>query len=135
MRPKVADTSDIRLITKLHHCVKMSPTKRTTNNCWRKPFVPCFPAVPRLATQNGTRCLKSRTSTAALSTLGLLSTVDGGPLGGSSFLICANQLFDLAGRSGRARTCDPRFWRPVLYQLSYTPVGRQQCRRSAPFQA
>src|SRR4030088_1290360 len=26
-----------------------------------------------------------------------------------------------AGRSGRARTCDPRFWRPVLYQLSYTP--------------
>jgi hypothetical protein len=27
----------------------------------------------------------------------------------------------LAGRSGRARTCDPRFWRPVLYQLSYTP--------------
>src|SRR5215471_13963561 len=30
---------------------------------------------------------------------------------------------DLAGRSGRARTCDPRFWRPVLYQLSYTPAG------------
>ena len=30
--------------------------------------------------------------------------------------------FDLAGRSGRARTCDPRFWRPVLYQLSYTPT-------------
>ena len=29
----------------------------------------------------------------------------------------------LAGRSGRARTCDPRFWRPVLYQLSYTPNG------------
>src|SRR3979411_1002540 len=28
----------------------------------------------------------------------------------------------LAGRSGRARTCDPRFWRPVLYQLSYTPT-------------
>src|SRR5215831_2956275 len=28
---------------------------------------------------------------------------------------------DLSGRSGRARTCDPRFWRPVLYQLSYTP--------------
>src|SRR6266851_6177122 len=27
-----------------------------------------------------------------------------------------------AGRSGRARTCDPRFWRPVLYQLSYTPA-------------
>src|SRR4029453_8289593 len=30
---------------------------------------------------------------------------------------------DLDGRSGRARTCDPRFWRPVLYQLSYTPAG------------
>src|SRR5213082_1422831 len=31
----------------------------------------------------------------------------------------------LAGRSGRARTCDPRFWRPVLYQLSYTPTEDQ----------
>jgi hypothetical protein len=30
---------------------------------------------------------------------------------------------NLSGRSGRARTCDPRFWRPVLYQLSYTPTG------------
>ena len=27
----------------------------------------------------------------------------------------------LAGRSGEARTPNPRFWRPVLYQLSYTP--------------
>ena len=27
-----------------------------------------------------------------------------------------------AGRSGRARTRDLRFWRPLLYQLSYTPV-------------
>ena len=26
------------------------------------------------------------------------------------------------GRGGRTRTRDPRFWRPVLYQLSYTPV-------------
>src|SRR4030081_3870352 len=34
-----------------------------------------------------------------------------------------------AGRSGRARTCDPRFWRPVLYQLSYTPVGSADPRR------
>src|SRR6202051_1999224 len=32
------------------------------------------------------------------------------------------EINQLAGRSGRARTCDPRFWRPVLYQLSYTPV-------------
>ena len=27
----------------------------------------------------------------------------------------------LNGRGGRARTYDNRFWRPVLYQLSYTP--------------
>src|SRR3546814_8417933 len=26
-----------------------------------------------------------------------------------------------AGRSGGARTPNPRFWRPVLYQLSYPP--------------
>src|SRR5712691_5338961 len=26
------------------------------------------------------------------------------------------------GRSGGARTPNPRFWRPVLYQLSYTPI-------------
>ena len=25
------------------------------------------------------------------------------------------------GRSDRTRTYNPRFWRPVLYQLSYTP--------------
>src|ERR1700730_11902943 len=30
------------------------------------------------------------------------------------------------GRSGGARTPSPRFWRPVLYQLSYTP------KRTAP---
>src|SRR5215468_1541657 len=28
------------------------------------------------------------------------------------------------GRSGGTRTPDPRFWRPMLYQLSYTPNGR-----------
>ena len=27
------------------------------------------------------------------------------------------------GRSGRIRTRGPRFWRPMLYQLSYTPAG------------
>ena len=27
------------------------------------------------------------------------------------------------GRSGRARTPDHRFWRPVLYQLSYAPTS------------
>jgi hypothetical protein len=37
-------------------------------------------------------------------------------------LLC-NRTFlsGLHGRSGRTRTCNPRFWRPVLYQLSYTP--------------
>jgi hypothetical protein len=29
-----------------------------------------------------------------------------------------------AGRSGGTRTHGPRFWRPMLYQLSYTPAGR-----------
>src|SRR5688572_1922019 len=27
------------------------------------------------------------------------------------------------GRGSRARTYDTRFWRPVLYQLSYAPVS------------
>src|ERR1700692_2853863 len=38
------------------------------------------------------------------------------------------EINQLAGKSGRARTCDPRFWRPVLYQLSYTPVRTQHRR-------
>src|SRR3989454_5299364 len=29
----------------------------------------------------------------------------------------------VANRPGRTRTCNPRFWRPVLYQLSYGPQG------------
>ena len=37
------------------------------------------------------------------------------------------------GRGGRARTCDNRFWRPVLYQLSYTPVGTKRRRRLGRF--
>src|ERR1700761_6153101 len=32
------------------------------------------------------------------------------------------------GRSGGARTPSPRFWRPVLYQLSYTPNGKRHVR-------
>src|ERR1700724_1664909 len=40
------------------------------------------------------------------------------------------------GRSGGARTPNPRFWRPVLYQLSYTPkikdVTVPSCREMAP---
>ena len=27
-----------------------------------------------------------------------------------------------SGRSGRTRTRDLRFWRPLLYQLSYAPI-------------
>lgn len=27
-----------------------------------------------------------------------------------------------SGRRGRARTCDPQFWRLMLYQLSYAPM-------------
>ena len=34
----------------------------------------------------------------------------------------------MTGRSGGARTPNPRFWRPVLYQLSYTPAGAQKAR-------
>ena len=29
----------------------------------------------------------------------------------------------IGGRSGGTRTHSPRFWRPVLYQLSYTPIN------------
>src|SRR5438309_9088931 len=32
------------------------------------------------------------------------------------------------GRSGGARTPNPRFWRPVLYQLSYTPILERHAR-------
>src|SRR6185437_3110868 len=33
------------------------------------------------------------------------------------------------GRSGGDRTPNPRFWRPVLYQLSYTPICSRATRR------
>src|SRR4051812_28212456 len=32
-------------------------------------------------------------------------------------------------RPGRNRTCNPRFWRPVLYQLSYGPRKKHVVRR------
>jgi hypothetical protein len=32
----------------------------------------------------------------------------------------------MAGRAGGTRTPDPRFWRPVLYQLSYSPAQRDE---------
>ena len=31
-----------------------------------------------------------------------------------------------ASRGGRTRTCNPRFWRPVLCQLSYAPELRRR---------
>src|SRR5437870_8714729 len=39
-----------------------------------------------------------------------------------------------SGRRGATRTPDPRFWRPLLYQLSYTPVpvGANSIRRLRP---
>src|SRR6266702_6059782 len=39
-----------------------------------------------------------------------------------------------SGRGGATRTPDPRFWRPLLYQLSYTPVpvGANSIRRLPP---
>ena len=36
------------------------------------------------------------------------------------------------GRRGGTRTPNPRFWRPVLYQLSYTPTERRSCRNARP---
>ena len=38
---------------------------------------------------------------------------------------CLRTTAFLFGRGRRIRTRDPRFWRPVLYQLSYTPVQRK----------
>ena len=41
------------------------------------------------------------------------------------FSSCGSILTTQHGRGRRIQTRDPRFWRPVLYQLSYTPVQRQ----------
>src|SRR5262245_56774914 len=38
-----------------------------------------------------------------------------------------------SGRSGGTRTPDPRFWRPMLYQLSYTPRRRRRRWPAATF--
>ena len=42
----------------------------------------------------------------------------------TNFLIFGHKLFIglFIGRWNRVRTCDLRFWRPLLYQLSYPPV-------------
>src|SRR5205814_2165206 len=36
------------------------------------------------------------------------------------------------GRSGGTRTHGPRFWRPMRYQLSYTPAAARPLRRLRP---
>src|SRR5579871_785794 len=41
------------------------------------------------------------------------------------------RLPEYSGRSGGTRTPGPRFWRPMLYQLSYTPPDNEQSRRRA----
>lgn len=38
-----------------------------------------------------------------------------------TFKCSASEAPEDGGRGNRARTCDLRFWRPPLYQLSYTP--------------
>src|SRR5579859_1862054 len=43
-----------------------------------------------------------------------------------------NQYVCRDGRSGGARTPNPRFWRPVLYQLSYTPKPGLQTTATPP---
>ena len=46
-----------------------------------------------------------------------------------------NRLFEMPviGRGRRTRTLGTRFWRPLLYQLSYTPVYVLNCFRCKPF--
>ena len=36
--------------------------------------------------------------------------------------LCQYDVSTVDGRGGRTRTCDLRFWRPLLYQLSYAPA-------------
>src|SRR5438874_7079780 len=50
---------------------------------------------------------------------------------GSVGMALAMVVIPESGRGGATRTPDPRFWRPLLYQLSYTPVpvGANSIRR------
>src|SRR5437588_10393898 len=62
----------------------------------------------------------------------------GGSASSTVFLITSaiSTLFFKLGRGGGTRTHGPRFWRPMLYQLSYTPrktvMARQQSRDESP---
>src|SRR5207253_11440551 len=53
---------------------------------------------------------------------------------GSVGTLSATVVIPECGRGGATRTPDPRFWRPLLYQLSYTPVpvGANSIRRLRP---
>src|SRR5436305_10103635 len=53
---------------------------------------------------------------------------------GSVGTVLAMVVIPESGRGGATRTPDPRFWRPLLYQLSYTPVpvGANSIRRLPP---
>src|SRR6202521_4639342 len=53
---------------------------------------------------------------------------------GSVGTLLAMVVIPESGRGGATRTPDPRFWRPLLYQLSYTPVpvGANSIRRLLP---
>src|SRR6267378_7862274 len=53
---------------------------------------------------------------------------------GSVGIALAMVVIPESGRGGATRTPDPRFWRPLLYQLSYTPVpvGANSIRRLLP---
>src|SRR5713101_260618 len=53
---------------------------------------------------------------------------------GSVGTLLAMLVIPESGRGGATRTPDPRFWRPLLYQLSYTPVpvGANSIRRLPP---
>ena len=42
-----------------------------------------------------------------------------------SWRACKQERQRRRNRPGRNRTCNPRFWRPVLYQLSYGPRNRR----------
>src|SRR5438105_13042427 len=53
---------------------------------------------------------------------------------GSVGTVRAMNVIPESGRGGATRTPDPRFWRPLLYQLSYTPSpdGANSIRRMRP---
>src|SRR3569832_1848804 len=84
----------------------------TAAEAWAWGFLPCPNFPPRVV--SGVLFL-------ALSFVVAFKYVSGTRVG----LPAAAPLID-SGRSGGTRTPGPRFWRPMLYQLSYTPSGKRQ---------